>query len=229
MFGLTQLKPGNFLACLSSLQSVTRRRKPLSIPAVSSEHNGSSPHWASAQPEVRQCTDSSTLPFLDTHSWAMLSTLQVPHHLTSLSFIQQHFFSKSPSTSSLCKGLDCSVAGRELSKMYFHLLKKWRNAVCRVPGLPPCSVIQSCCSTQSLRGFLSYQHTGYHKITDRSTVRACGVTVSTSSTSKKLQSPNNYISPRSVCVCVDLALHSHTQCAKQTGEQQTQVGSDLLH
>ena len=73
--------------------------------------------------------------------------------------------------------------------------------VCRVPGLPPCSVIQSCCSTQSLRGFLSYQHTGYHKITDRSTVRACGVTVSTSSTSKKLQSPNNYISPRSVCVC----------------------------
>lgn len=107
--------------------------------------------------------------------------------------------------------------------------------MCRVPGLPPCSVIQSCCSTQSLRGFLSYQHTGYHKITDRSTVRACGVTVSTSSTSKKLCSHRIIIFPLDlyvyvcVCVCVYLALHSHTQCAKQTGEQQTQVGSDLLH
>lgn len=36
MFALMKLKQGNFFACLSSLQSVTWRRKLLSIPAVSS-------------------------------------------------------------------------------------------------------------------------------------------------------------------------------------------------
>lgn len=47
-------------------------------------------------------------------------------------------------------------------------------------------------------------------------------------TQETLRSPNNYISPQSVCVCGPGSSLSDPVC-KADGEQQTQVGSDLLH
>lgn len=119
----------------------------------------------------------------------------------------------------MCKALNwCSVVGMELSKMHFCLLEKYRNAVCRVPGFLPCTVSFNPAIQAESNGLcLSHQHTGYDKIMHRSTIRACSTAASTASTCKKLGSCRiiNYISPW--LVCVDLALHSQTECAEQTG------------
>lgn len=113
-------------------------------------------------------------------------------------------------------GLGCSDAGAELRQTSFYWLKKGRNAVRRVPSLPPCTVPFCPAAQRRVSGALSLidtQLTG-KQCTDPQSL-PCSPTPAQPHHAGNYQPQNNYLPPPRVCA--DLDPRSQTPCAKQTG------------